>query len=148
MVKLARKKNNQSVTHRRADHIICIKIFNMSSIDDSDAGEEIEQPRKRPRHSVEITPAYLFQNHLAIRKVLKYIYENADNEPEKFEKLKNKNLALKMLYEEITVHFNEGGGIIERLNELYISLEKWQGIKNKPIYLWNVKFLLCVYLKE
>lgn len=70
-------------------------------------GEAIIQSRKKQRHTVTIHEAYLFQNHLAAKKLLKNVFDHPVNNPEFFENAKNHQKSLKFLYEEITTHWKE-----------------------------------------
>lgn len=78
---------------------------------DSDDSAILEPRSKKPRHTIIIDNFYLFRNHLATKKVLRYIFENPDNDPENFQLPKNRRKHLKILFTKFTTHSNDGGGI-------------------------------------
>lgn len=82
--------------------------------------ERSPQPKK-VRQAVDLSEYFLFRNHLAIFNCLKYIYQNPDEDPERFYDEKKKTKALRSLFSAITSHASDSTRNFEKLKSLYLE---------------------------
>lgn len=108
----------------------------------------IQDKMEHGRHSVEFSNSFLYRNQIALKKCLTYILDNPDEEPENKETQEARRAAMRNFFRSISSHAFDRSEDLPRLEQLYEHLGGWQGIRNKPLYLWNTRFLFCVFLSR